>query len=86
MSSRLLTRAVRGFDPAHHGPVEKLTDRELEVFERIGLGRTTREIAHELRLSPKTIETHRSHIKSKLGLDNANQLMRQAVQWVMEQG
>jgi DNA-binding NarL/FixJ family response regulator len=64
---------------------DKLTDRELEVLELIGKGRDVREIANELHLSPKTVETHRAHIKEKLDLKNARQVARFAVQWVTEQ-
>lgn len=65
-------------------PIEALTDRELEVFEWIGQGLATKEIAHKLHLSHKTIETHRENIKSKLGLKNATELNRHAVQWNLE--
>ena len=62
--------------------VERLTDRELEVFELIGQGRGTREIAEQLRLSVSTVETHRAHLKEKLELDSATELVRRAVEWV----
>lgn len=61
-----------------------LTDRELQVFERIGRGRTTREIAGELRLSIHTIESHREKIRLKLGLRNGTELQQQAVLWALE--
>jgi DNA-binding NarL/FixJ family response regulator len=60
-------------------PIEKLSDRELEVFRMIGQGLGTREIAAHLHLSIKTIETYRSHIKEKLHIANAIDLVRQAV-------
>lgn len=63
-------------------PVRKLSDRELEVFRLIGQGMGTRAIADHLRLSIKTIETYRSHLKEKLGLANATQLVRYAAQWI----
>ena len=63
-------------------PIRKLSDRELEVFRLIGQGMGTRAIADQLRLSIKTIETYRSHLKEKLGLSNATQLVRYAAQWV----
>ncbi len=65
-------------------PIDALSDRELEVFEMIGHGQTTRQIAKKLHLSPKTVETHREHIKTKLHLENNNELVRQAVQWALE--
>jgi len=68
-------------------PMERLSDRELEVFRLLGNGHTTRRIAEELHLSIKTVETYRAHIKEKLSLDNATELLRYAVQWVeQEQG
>jgi DNA-binding CsgD family transcriptional regulator len=62
--------------------VEKLTDRELEVFTLVGQGRTTREIALTMRVSVKTVEAHRANIKQKLGLATAPELIRHAVHWV----
>jgi len=66
-------------------PIAQLTDRELEILELIGKGREVREIAEQLRLSPKTVETHRTHIKEKLKLKNARGVARFAVQWLAEQ-
>ena len=66
-------------------PIGELTDRELEILELIGKGREVREIAEQLSLSPKTVETHRTHIKEKLNLKNARQVARFAVQWAAEQ-
>lgn len=67
--------------------VASLTDRELEVFRLIGHGQSTRRIADDLHLSVKTVETHRSHIKTKLRVETAPELVRRAVQWVeAEQG
>jgi DNA-binding NarL/FixJ family response regulator len=62
-------------------PLKRLSDRELEVFRRIGHGQTTRQIANALHLSVKTIETYRAHIKEKLDIRTATELMRFAVQW-----
>ena len=66
--------------------VDRLSDRELEILELIGKGRDVREIAKMLHLSPKTVETHRAHIKEKLGLANARQVARFAVQWIGQKG
>jgi DNA-binding NarL/FixJ family response regulator len=63
-------------------PIERLSDRELEVFRLIGEGRGTREISEALHLSIKTIETYRAHIKEKLSIKNAAELARRAVNWV----
>lgn len=85
MTERLLRR-IGGNSPEEiASPVESLSDRELEVFEHIGHGLTTRQIAERLHLSRKTIETYREHIKAKLGIANATELTQRAVQWVMEQ-
>ncbi len=62
--------------------VDTLTDREREVFQMIGQGLRTREIADRLNLSVKTVETHRAHVKEKLGLKHGAELVRQAVSWV----
>ncbi len=67
-------------------PVELLTDREFEVFQLIGEGKGTREIAGELHVSVKTIEVHRLHLKEKLKLATAPQLVRYAVRWAETQG
>lgn len=82
-NDRMLNRVLHGSRDAG-APMESLTDRELEVFERIGHGLTTKEIADYLELSPKTIESYRENIKSKLGLTNAAKLQQRAVQWVVE--
>lgn len=63
-------------------PIEKLTDRELEVLEAIGEGLTTKQIAAKLHLSMKTIGTYRERIKEKLGLQNAFELIHHAVRWI----
>ncbi len=64
--------------------VELLSNRELQVFEAIGLGRTTNQIAEDLHLSSKTIETHRDRIKKKLAISNLNELIRLAALWVQD--
>ncbi|MGB3542473.1 response regulator [Rubrivirga sp.] len=63
-------------------PVSSLSDRELEVFELIGRGLTTQQMADTMILSPKTIESHRANIKTKLGADTLPELIRRAVVWV----
>jgi len=63
-----------------------LSDRELQVFEMVGRGLTTREIASKLSISTKTIETHRSHIKNKLQLKHSAELAHYAVNWVNGNG
>jgi len=73
---RLLDSASAGSD----SPLSQLTDREMEVFQRIGQGRSLREIAEELCLSGKTIETYREHLKAKLGLQSSGELLRYAIE------
>lgn len=65
-------------------PIEKLADRELEVFRLIGAGRTTREIAETLNLGMTTVDTYRTRIKEKLRLSNGTELLRYASRWVLE--
>lgn len=65
-------------------PLTLLSDRELEVFRRMGHGSRTRDVADELGISVKTVETHQAHIKKKLGLKNSIELLRAAVIWVAE--
>lgn len=64
--------------------IDRLSDRELEVFQLIGQGYSTHQIADMLELSVKTIETHRAHIKKKLDFPNNTVLINSAAQWVME--
>jgi DNA-binding NarL/FixJ family response regulator len=64
---------------------EQLSDRELEVFRRIGLGQENRLIAEELHLSLKTVQTHCAHIKEKLGVRNSTELTREAVRWLEQE-
>lgn len=84
ISSRLTPELTDNTDGSSHSPVERLSNRELEIFELIGHGLTTGEIANKLHLSIKTIETHRANIKQKLGLSSAGELTRSAVHWTIE--
>lgn len=85
VADTLVYRAVRT-EQNDVSPIELLSDRELEVLQHFGEGRTTLEIANLLHLSAKTIETHRLHIKEKLGFKTAAELIRFAVNWVALQG
>jgi DNA-binding NarL/FixJ family response regulator len=80
MSAKLISNFASG--KGESTLTDKLSDRELEILELIGNGRDVREIAKLLHLSPKTVETHRAHIKEKLNLANARQVARYAVQWI----
>jgi len=82
MVRRLAGRALGG-KPLVQG-VGALSDRELQVFELIGRGRSTREIAQQLKRSVHTIESHREKIRAKLNLRSGSELTQQAVRWVLE--
>jgi len=86
MSARILA-ALSGHRPrGSSSPIQKLSDREFEVFQLIGQGRSTRDIAAQLHLSSKTVDVHRGHIKEKLELKDTTALVRHAVRWVETQG
>lgn len=75
-------RSLLGAEQAIISALERLSDREIEVFEYLGHGRSTREIADALDLSIKTVDTYRHRIKEKLGLKTTSELVQQAVLWV----
>jgi DNA-binding NarL/FixJ family response regulator len=81
MTERLLMRAGGRTGKEDVSPVELLSDRELEVFQMIGQGKTVKEIAQQLQLSPKTIEYHREHVKEKLNVASSTELTQVAVAW-----
>jgi len=85
MRSRLVREHLDGSKGERGTEVEGLSDRELEIFDLIGHGDTTRRIATKLHVSVSTVETHRAHIKEKLSLHNAVELVRRAVEWVNRQ-
>ncbi len=81
LTNSMLRQYVRGSVPLKSSPLVNLTDRELEVFRLIGAGHGTRQIADELHVSVKTIESYQAHIKDKLALRNARELMQHAIEW-----
>jgi len=81
LGERLIFKTIQGSEGDVVAPIDKLSDRELEVFHLIGSGLATREIAESLHLSVKTIETHRAHIKEKLGFATAVEMIKFAVEW-----
>jgi DNA-binding NarL/FixJ family response regulator len=85
MSARILEGLSGGRPRGSSSPIEKLSDREFEIFQLIGQGKSTRDIAAQLHLSPKTVDVHRSNIKEKLELKDATALIRHAVRWVETQ-
>jgi DNA-binding NarL/FixJ family response regulator len=88
VSETIAARMIKGNVNTKLGdenPLQRLSDRELEVFMMIGNGMGTRDIASKLILSVKTVEAHREHIKEKLNLKNGTELMRLAVQYTLEE-
>jgi DNA-binding NarL/FixJ family response regulator len=89
VSEKMSEKILEGFsgsmsEPAA-SPIEKLTDREFEVFQLIGKGLSTVKMAQHLHVSPKTIEVHRANIKTKLQIATASELLRYAVRWIESQ-
>ena len=82
IASRILESVSVG--RKNNGGISQLTDRELEVFELIGHGRSTREISNCLHLGMSTVDTYRARIKTKLHLENSSQLHHEAIRWVSE--
>ena len=82
LAAQVITKFAHRQAEGETDAVERLSDRELEILELIGKGTEVRQIAKQLHLSPKTVETHRAHIKEKLQLKNAREVARFATQWV----
>ena len=81
--SKIMNKIMSGRGSGH--PIDRLADRELEVFELIGRGLTTREIGAQLGLGVTTVDTYRTRIKEKLKLENAARLRSEASRWVQQQ-
>jgi DNA-binding NarL/FixJ family response regulator len=81
MANRMLHRFAGGSQAGPRSPIADLTDRELEVFRLIGEGHGTRQIAEQLHLSIKTVESYQAHIKEKLSLKNGRELVQRAIEW-----
>jgi DNA-binding NarL/FixJ family response regulator len=81
VSSELLGNLGRRHNPGRELLLDRLSDREFEIFRLLGEGHSTRSIAERLRLSPKTVDAHRANIKTKLALKDGAALVRQAVRW-----
>lgn len=87
LGQRLIFKAIQSNEAGTGSPVDRLSDRELEVLQLLGRGFSTRDAAEELHLSVKTIETHRANIKQKLGFKESGEMVRFAIEWVtQEQG
>jgi DNA-binding NarL/FixJ family response regulator len=81
VATAMAAQYVEGKTLATSSPVEQLSDRELEVFELLGQGRTTRQIAEKLHVSLKTVQAYCARVKEKLNLASATELLREAVRW-----
>jgi DNA-binding NarL/FixJ family response regulator len=82
MAAQVITKSAHRQAEGEMDAVERLSDRELEVLELIGKGNEVSQIAKLLHVSPKTVETHRAHIKDKLDLKNSREVARFALQWL----
>jgi DNA-binding NarL/FixJ family response regulator len=82
VADRLLLAAVGRGDPRTN--LRELTDREIQVFELLGRGRRTKEIAASLNISPKTVETHQQNLRTKLGARDGVELRRLATSWLVD--
>jgi DNA-binding NarL/FixJ family response regulator len=84
LSEKIAAKLLRSFTGSRSKPdappLERLSDRELQVFRMIGQGHSVKDIAEALFLSPKTVETHKEHIKQKLHLASSNDLLRYAIE------
>lgn len=85
VSAGIVKRFIDGKSESASSPEELLSDRELEVFRLVGQGVGTRQIADQLHVSVKTVETYRANIKEKLNLKNAAELIKHAVHWIESQ-
>jgi DNA-binding NarL/FixJ family response regulator len=85
MENQLVRMAAAGASAATACDIERLSDRELEVFTLLGQGRSTAQIAASMHISGSTVATHREHIIAKLNLENSRDLVRRAVTWIHSQ-
>jgi DNA-binding NarL/FixJ family response regulator len=85
VAGKMLKHYITGSGTLRNSTIADLSDRELEVFRLIGDGHGTRQIAKELHLSVKTVESYQAHIKEKLSLRSSRELMQHAIQWNMNE-
>jgi len=85
IANRMLKHYITRSGTLRNSSIADLSDRELEVFRLIGEGHATRQIAEELHISIKTVESYQAHIKEKLSLRSARELMQHAIQWNMNE-
>lgn len=82
VSANIVKKFIDSKHSEKNSPMEILSDRELEVFNLIGQGYRTRQIADTLRVSVKTVDSYRANIKEKLNLKNSTELLKHAIHWV----
>jgi DNA-binding NarL/FixJ family response regulator len=85
IANKMLKLYITGSGSLRNSTIADLSDRELEVFRLIGEGHGTRQISEELHISVKTVESYQAHIKEKLSLRSARELMQRAIQWSMNE-
>jgi DNA-binding NarL/FixJ family response regulator len=85
MASSVIAKFMRGTDQPPASPLEKLSDRELEVFRMLGLGKAVRQIAEEMNVTIPTINSFRNRIKEKLKLNSSTEVMLHAIHWSREE-
>jgi DNA-binding NarL/FixJ family response regulator len=85
LSGKVINKLIHGYGEDAGMPIDNLSDREYEIFELIGSGYGTSEIAQRLNLSANTVESHRKKIKEKLGIQTGHELIKNAVQWLLSQ-
>lgn len=85
MSARVLQKMLESRKEVTRSGIERLSDRELQVLQLLGSGLSTKEIAANLKLSGKTVETYRENLKNKLGLQNSTELVKYAEDWINKQ-
>ena len=81
MKDKLFKNSMN-IESSEHSTLSALSDRELEIYELVGRGKSTSEIANQLHLAAKTVDTYRSRIKEKMGFDNSNEMIYHAVKWI----
>jgi DNA-binding NarL/FixJ family response regulator len=81
MSEEILDAFSGGAPKRRVDSVHKLSDREFEVFQLLGDGKSTNQIAESLHISTKTVDVHKSHIREKLGLEDSSAVLRHAIRW-----
>src|SRR5581483_4917795 len=83
MAAAILKKFAQGTETTLAGEVDGLSDRELEIFQLVGIGKSSKEIADQLHIGFKTVESYKTRLKEKLDLDSSRELLQHAIQWVL---